>query len=359
VSELIIYGGQPTIIATRLEIERVQSSIASALDLLESQLLPLDILNHPLKRVALAIEIPPVTERLRFLITACEHAASEYFGGEIQVASGIEKVGVGIALNSPSPLFATAALATSALFGLSANPEVQAISQGRQILVDAPTNLEAIRSRLENTAVDKSTVRIERYEGNKFLVYIPGTQNWSLIPGENPLDLRSNLYAMAAPELAASERAVQSALISAGVAAGAKVVLVGHSQGGIIAANIASRKQPFTVAGVLTFGAPVSQQAAHLRVPTLSIEHTNDSVPKLDLKQNPDASNWVTVQSEALIDPASSDSPLVQAHELEGYQDLTEAADKNPNSGLQRLRDIITNFATGKGKAETFLLRAT
>ena len=358
-SELIVYGGQPTIIATRLEIERVQSSIASALGLLESQLLPLEILNLPLKRAALAIEIPPVAERLRFLITACEHAASEYFGGEIQVAAGIEKVGSGIAVNSPSPLIATTVLAAGALFGLSANPQVEAISQGSQILVSSPANLETIRARLENTATDKSTIRIESYGENKFLVYIPGTQNWSLKPGENPLDLRSNLYAMAAPELAASERAVRSALVAAGVGAGAKVVLVGHSQGGIIAANIASRKQPFKVAGVLTFGAPVSQQAANLRVPTLSIEHTNDSVPKLDLKPNPDASNWVTVQSEAVIDPKSSDSPLVQAHELEGYQEITEAADKNLNPGLQRLREIITSFANGKGRVETFLLRAT
>ena len=82
-------------------------------------------------------------------------------------------------------------------------------------------------------------------------------------------------------------------------------------------------------------------------------------MPKLDLKPNPDASNWVTVQSEAVIDAKSSDSPLVQAHELEGYQEITEAAHKNLNPGLQRLREIITSFANGKGTAETFLLRAT
>lgn len=358
-TELNVYGGQPALIATRLEIERVQASIANSLSLLESQLLPTELLSKPLKRAALAIELPPLTDRLRFLITACDHAAREYFGGEVQVAAGIEKVGLGAALESPAPAVAASLLAAGSLLGLSTNPRVQVTNQIGGALVEAPTTLQVIRHRLESAAADKSTILIEKYEGNKFVVYIPGTQNWSLKRGENPLDLRSNLYAMAKPELAASERAVQLALVQAGAGAGARVVLAGHSQGGIIAANIASKQQPFKVSGVVTFGSPISQHGANLKVPTISLEHNNDIVPGLDLKQNPDGPNWVTVQTEAVIDPESQDSAALQAHELEGYEEITAAADKNSNPGLQRLRKLITSFATGQGKAETFLLRAT
>jgi pimeloyl-ACP methyl ester carboxylesterase len=108
--------------------------------------------------------------------------------------------------------------------------------------------------------------------------------------------------------LAASERGVQLALAeaikSAGVGATASILLVGHSQGGLIAANIAGNDR--RVKGLVTFGAPISQLADKIKVPTVAIQHKNDIVPKLGLKANPLAENMVTVESFANNHPSSS-----------------------------------------------------
>ena len=80
------------------------------------------------------------------------------------------------------------------------------------------------------------------------------------------------------------------------------VLLVGHSQGGILAAALAS-DPAFTrdhrVTHVVTSGAPVGLFPVPARVRVLSVEHADDPVPRLDLTPNPEHATWLTVSAPA------------------------------------------------------------
>src|SRR5436190_30255 len=71
---------------------------------------------------------------------------------------------------------------------------------------------------------------------------------------------------------------VRSALAAAGAGAGEPVLLVGHSLGGMVAAELA-RDPQLTVAGVVTAGSPVG--ATPEGIPVLSLENRGDVVPLL------------------------------------------------------------------------------
>jgi pimeloyl-ACP methyl ester carboxylesterase len=183
------------------------------------------------------------------------------------------------------------------------------------------------------------------------VVYIPGTQRWAPKTGTNPFDLTSNLSAISKTGSAGSERAVALAMTQAGIGPDSKVLLVGHSQGGMVAANISTR---FAGSKVLTFGSPLGQLTGKLAAPTLSVEHERDPVPKLDSRPNALAANWVTVRQEF----AGAD-PIAQ-HEMAGYLATARDIDEKPvaETGLVRLRQEISGFAgENAGQAYFFELR--
>lgn len=132
----------------------------------------------------------------------------------------------------------------------------------------------------------------------RYIVNIPGTQaeigqlsGWS--NNENSRNWAANLWAVSQGSYATDAQAAWQAMQNAGVPAGAPVVLTGHSQGGIIAANLAADPRfagTYDVAGVVTYGSPID--CADLRAespPVLSVQHDNawlqvgDIVPQLDL----------------------------------------------------------------------------
>jgi pimeloyl-ACP methyl ester carboxylesterase len=139
-------------------------------------------------------------------------------------------------------------------------------------------------------------------------------------------------------------------MTQAGINADSNVLLVGHSQGGMVAANISTR---FAGSKVLTFGAPLGQLTDRIKAPTLSVEHNRDPVPKLDARPNPLAANWVTVRQEIEgVDP-------ITQHEMTGYQATAKAIDAlRAEPALQKLREEISGFAGDEaGQAYFFELQ--
>src|SRR5262249_31927110 len=114
-----------------------------------------------------------------------------------------------------------------------------------------------------------------------YIVDIPGTKDWHVMPGlhEGPLnDLGTNLHAMGG-QSAAYEQGVAEALREAGAGPGDPVMLVGHSQGGIVATDAADHfvtSGQFNVTHVVTLGAPVGRLAVPDSVTMLSVENRND-----------------------------------------------------------------------------------
>ncbi|WP_138275985.1 alpha/beta fold hydrolase [Rhodoluna limnophila] len=370
--DVTAFGGEPQIIATLLEIERVQACLGSAYSLLQQQLELPDFFQLPLKRIGLALEIGPVLERLEFLQQACAVAAQQYFDGEVQTASAFENLDF-----AAIPAIAGVFAATSGQWAPYRDSQIKVEPTGLAAPVQSANSLAALLTRLERTAsAGEPMVRIEKYSsafgaagpgtagnwsspgsfqaGNRYIVYIPGTQAWSPIAGKNPLDLTSNLQAMAGPTKASSEAAVQRAIVNAGVSKRDRVLLVGHSQGGMVAANLASQPQNYKVAGLVTIGSPISQLNQELRVPTISLQHTNDLVPKLDLAQNALGKDWVTVEREAPVSSSNSKPAVLQAHELSTYRGTALLADQSTDAGLARIRELITDFASGQGQVTNY-----
>lgn len=179
----------------------------------------------------------------------------------------------------------------------------------------------------------------------QFVVYLPGTQTAAL-GGTMPLDMRSNLKAMASPGLAASERAVTQALSQLDVKPTDRVLFIGHSQGALIANNLVASSE-FRGSGLISLGGPLAHRPP-TGVPVIALEHTNDPVPALSGRSNPLASNLATVQREL---PASS---VIEAHAMAGYRQTAALADAAANPGLVRVRDQLVGQLQGLGEGVAY-----
>ena len=176
--------------------------------------------------------------------------------------------------------------------------------------------------------------------GSAWVVVVPGTQEWSPQPGADPFDLTTDVRALTGGTTVAAA-GVAAALEVARSRAGARstpadpVLLVGHSQGGILAAGLAS-DPGFTrrnrVTHVLTSGSPVGLFPVPSTTRVLSVERGDDPVPRLDLTPNPDRSSWVTVRT-----PADGLPVDVRAHRLEGYVTTLRVAEGAPRGTVAGL----------------------
>ena len=113
-------------------------------------------------------------------------------------------------------------------------------------------------------------------------VDIRGTQSFT-VGTDGPQDMLTNFQGvggMASDQL----YAIQEAMDDAGIAPGEAVEFAGHSQGGIMAAQLAadpSVRSRYNVVSVVTAGSPTAT-IAPTDVPVLSYENSGDIVPGLD-----------------------------------------------------------------------------
>ncbi|WP_157074870.1 PGAP1-like alpha/beta domain-containing protein [Janibacter limosus] len=118
-----------------------------------------------------------------------------------------------------------------------------------------------------------------------YIVNVPGTERWWPHTDANPLDLTGNLASISGEQTAAMQ-AVQDALTAAGVESDDPVMLVGHSQGGIITNALLSDPaftDDFNVTHSVTYGSPVDGFDIPDDVQALNLQHRGDVVPRLDL----------------------------------------------------------------------------
>ncbi|MBD5830723.1 hypothetical protein [Janibacter melonis] len=118
-----------------------------------------------------------------------------------------------------------------------------------------------------------------------YVVATPGTQSWGPTTGSNTFDLTGNLVAMSGQQSAAMQ-AVQEAMAQAQIPPDAPVMLVGHSQGGIV--TTALLEDPaftsrYDITHSLTYGAPADTFDTDPSVLRLDLQHASDAVPRLDL----------------------------------------------------------------------------
>ncbi|RBP98418.1 hypothetical protein CRD60_00685 [Bifidobacterium aemilianum] len=144
------------------------------------------------------------------------------------------------------------------------------------------------------------TIAIQQYvrpDGSiSWLVTIPGTDG----KPDSPFGWPQNLELMSNDPrqrmLADSARMVDEAMHAAGIKPGDPVALIGHSQGGIVAATIASDMQDsYNIQHVVTCGSPIANHPIPSHTWVTSVEMDSELVAAADGNPNPTGDNWLTV----------------------------------------------------------------
>ena len=192
------------------------------------------------------------------------------------------------------------------------------------------------------------------------VVDIPGTKTWSLA-AHNPdvTSIATNLRSLAGQHTA-YEEGIELAMRRAGVRPDDDVVLLGHSEGGMVAVNAATRfaqTGEFHVGRVITAGAPISATVDRVpnSVQVLALENAGDLVPHLDGQPNPDRPNVTTVTLHHDYGDIGRNHDLTDSY-LPGATDVAAGSDPSVRAYLVGLTPFFNATAV---RTERFLISRT
>jgi PGAP1-like protein len=219
---------------------------------------------------------------------------------------------------TPASFFPVTVAQGASLAGLlypETNPRVEPVANDEALpRTVPPANLNDVMSDFQNrntftdqnrhlqSEIDVRAITTKGPGGSPhvsgYIVDIPGTKDWQFA-GPRPYlnDFGTNVHALAG-EPTAYENGIEKALSMAGVPPDAPIMLVGHSQGGMVAVRAANdfvTAGKFNVTHVVTAGSPVGGMQVPKSVQVLSMENAHDIVPHLDGRPNHDLPNWTTV----------------------------------------------------------------
>ena len=228
-------------------------------------------------------------------------------------------------------------------------PRLSRVAQSKAV---APRTLAQLAARIPDSAAHSPQIRIDNYGDAScpnWIVYYAGTVQMSPNAKGEPWDLTSNLTLMAANESASLE-AVKSAMSEAGIEKSDHVLHVGFSQGGILAAEMASRA-PKGTADLVTFGAPI----AHLNLEkvggVVAVEHQEDLVPALAGLPSPTLKDRLVISASA-FDELPQSGEALPAHNLQRYAETISRAESGKNSALSAEVEKILGQHRGMGTSE-------
>jgi hypothetical protein len=184
-----------------------------------------------------------------------------------------------------------------------------------------------------------------------YIVDIPGTKVWNLPGGDkgSANDFGTNIDALAGNETVL-QKGVEDAMRRAGIGPNDPVMLVGHSQGGMVAARAANdfvSNGEFNVTHVVTAGSPVGRMPIPDGVQALSLENSGDIVPHLDAADNPRSDNRTTVTFD------NQSGTIGGNHAIQhNYADAAHQLDASTDPSVRRFRDSAGAF-TGGTSVET------
>lgn len=150
----------------------------------------------------------------------------------------------------------------------------------------------------EDNGLSYATIAIQRYRradgSTAWLVIVPGTDGHA----DSPFGWPQNVELMSSQAetrmQADSARMVLAAMERAGVGQDDPVAIIGHSQGGIVAAALASDSK-YNIRHIVTAGSPVANHPIKGDTWTTSIEMDDELVPALDGAANPVGERWLTI----------------------------------------------------------------
>ena len=183
----------------------------------------------------------------------------------------------------------------------SVQPRGKGLGEAHDI-AGALSNLEALGSCRDG--IPYATIAVQRYREadgkDRWLVYIPGTSSHL----DSPIGWAQNIQLMSdkasVRDRAASLRLVDQAMRDAGVRPDDPVSLVGHSQGGIVAATMASDlPNRYRFDHIVTVGSPIAHRQIGSDTWITSVEMREELVSSLDGADNPSRPNQLTIRGRA------------------------------------------------------------
>ncbi|MFN3865673.1 MAG: hypothetical protein ACK4MD_03050 [Demequina sp.] len=187
------------------------------------------------------------------------------------------------------------------------------------------------------------------------IVRIPGTHDFSLT-NASPFDNRTNLVAVNGGDTDTAAL-VRDALTAAGVLPHEPVMLVGHSQGGIVAATIAADvDHDFNVTHVVAAGSPADRIECREGVQYLLLSSEQEVVHQLDGRGTADQPHVTTVVADlrAASDPAVATAGLgvLPSHAVTSYVAVAQAADASSHASMRAWKASAAAFL-GSGSVTT------
>ena len=172
-----------------------------------------------------------------------------------------------------------------------------------------------------------------------------GTYAWRItIPGtdgnhDSPMDWYTNFELMSADEQqrasAESLRFLREVMRQTGIQPDEPVELVGHSQGGIIAAAAAADMQDeYDIRHIATFGSPIAKFDIPEKTMVTAIEMDNEGIAALDGAANPDTENWLTIRGSVREDDGTP-------------QGVLSGAEVEDSSGERKSTHYLKNHEAG------------
>lgn len=199
----------------------------------------------------------------------------------------------------------------------------------------------------------RGQVRIDRVDGPDgrfaWVVHVPGTQEWDGDGTGSPMDLAANVALVGGARSGVATGVVR-AMVRAGVRPGEPVAVVGHSQGGMTALDLAADpwvRRVATITHVVTAGSPLTGRTPPPGVQVLALEHSDDLVPRLDGRGHPDRPDRVTVRAVAPSGRWRRDA--VPAHSSSAYVATAAQVDASRHPSLVAYRQGLAPFLDRAG----------
>ena len=304
------------------ELDRIKTALFHAGELIAfeslvaSAVFPVHILN-------ILHRLPAIVARIKNLVVAVETAAHTFFEAERKVVAQVANSRTGVMEVAATLL---APLARAAIGGGTAWVKPDGVMSGQTPAL----NTSELACRLvEVSERTNPTIRIETFPlgsqpdaGRRIVVYVPGTR--AFLGG--PLDMRTNVLELAG-QRSPVEVAVELGLNRVHAGAGDRVMVVGHSLGGMVAVSLADRSGqglvPYRVDKVVEFGAPVGRHSPISGLKMLSVDGNGDFVPLLDGLGVPHWKGSSLVQLKQGLNPVENHAIKSYLEELQAGPDDT------------------------------------
>ena len=305
-----------------------------------------------LRNQSAVLSDPRVVDLVRLSVMSVD----DFGGGLLHLPAGIESLvgdeGLGILGLDTSA--AALVLVAQGYGALSETPVVVSVRG----TTSGGTPPQGFADRVDRIPTGAAQVRIDRYsepdKPDRFEVYLAGTADFSLTARDDAWDMTSNALGLASGS-AGSYRAAIEAMKLAGIDASSSVVFTGYSQGGLVAAQLASSGD-YNTEGLYTLGAPAGQVAVPASIPYVALEHTEDLVPALGGTW---ASSEPVLVRRAVFDQRPLDTDIAfPAHQLSYYRQTAVLLDRSDNGRVGDALRSLNGLGVGTVTVESTFYQA-